>query len=1257
MKTKRNYLDSLNAGRRRRSNTSLDDISDTLSALEDKLAANNPRGASRVASPRQSPGLADRPARNPSANPALPRSGSFAGSQTASYQAGDRASARSEGYASIHRISDELRALRNDLQRELNSGIKKEFESLRDLLASMYAEAGSSRAGSALMPELDRIADAVETLSARGDHGDVRELRAEIEILKGAINDLAREDSVQSLKTRWTDFDRRWDTIENSLHRNSDFDQTQHRAIAALNTRLDSIMDAVATLPESLSVRSLDEKIRILGEAIDHVSDRPSLSSNMLGAVEDRLDEISRAIAATTSAPVAFDTSSIERIEARIASLAKQINEVVEPAPGFVTHLQELSDRIDAIANRAEMPNEAIERVAKQLAVITDHLEASQPPADLNVLLHGVEERILSLSDTLQRSTDDVAARSQQMFGELESRLEDLAARFDAQSSSGAGSAAILSDLETRFDQLAARLDADTARSETTLRSTFDDRFRELENQLSQERATGDGTASASTDAIEARLDALAEKLENQATSHAPYDEVIRNLEAQIANISSFIAGSDGRAPGLDDLSPRLDEIERALSSNHERVMEAARLAAEDAVKSASSREDSGSGAVAALAEDLKELDALARRSEERSTKTFEAIQQTLHKIVDRLETLENTRLSAPGNSPRPDSASKSSKMELDSAPAMETGEEDFLVADAVKGERIAGAPVLEKQSAANSVAPAVMSALKAGPSAGESDTDGKKKMSVLGGLTRAFSGRKEPKKDAPTEDDVTAGADEMSLSGAPEVDEKDELLEPGTGAPDLGAIMKRVREEHDNPAKRMDPDAAKADFIAAARRAAQAAAAEAKGPKGRSEKVGQNGKLAIGSLLSEKRKSLLMAAGVIMIGIAGFQLSKSFFHDKPASVAQKAPSVSQSETAKEEPSSSPADDPLAATDVQPEDTAPNNVRVVDTGKTSEAENPDPMNASVPAAMKPDLEETTTAISPSEEPSDTGNENKLSIDFGPQPLRNAVASADPKAYFEVATRYADGRGVATDLAKAAEWYAHSAEAGYAPAQYRIGNFFEKGLGVKRDIPAAKRWYEQAAEQGNVSAMHNLAVLYAMGADGAADNETAVKWFRKAAELGVKDSQFNLAILDAKGVGTPQDLVDSYKWFAVAARNGDKDAADKRDEVAKALRPEQLDKARAAADLWKPQAVNTEANSFVAPDAWQGAPEETAAIDMQKAVRNIQLILTKNGYDAGPADGVMGARTKQAIKAFQKDNGMTVTGEVDETLVRALLAKN
>ncbi len=165
-----------------------------------------------------------------------------------------------------------------------------------------------------------------------------------------------------------------------------------------------------------------------------------------------------------------------------------------------------------------------------------------------------------------------------------------------------------------------------------------------------------------------------------------------------------------------------------------------------------------------------------------------------------------------------------------------------------------------------------------------------------------------------------------------------------------------------------------------------------------------------------------------------------------------------------------------------------------------------------------------------------------------------------------------------------------------------------------------------------------------------DNDAAARWFVKAAELGVKDSQFNLGILAAKGVGMQQNLEESYKWFALVAKTGDKDAASKRDEIANALRPEQLERARATTELWKPKALDPEANTVEIPDSWQENHDKTASIDMKKAVLNIQAILNKNGYDAGNPDGVMGGKTKTAIAAFQKANDMEPTGEIDEKLV-------
>jgi murein L,D-transpeptidase YcbB/YkuD len=46
-----------------------------------------------------------------------------------------------------------------------------------------------------------------------------------------------------------------------------------------------------------------------------------------------------------------------------------------------------------------------------------------------------------------------------------------------------------------------------------------------------------------------------------------------------------------------------------------------------------------------------------------------------------------------------------------------------------------------------------------------------------------------------------------------------------------------------------------------------------------------------------------------------------------------------------------------------------------------------------------------------------------------------------------------------------------------------------------------------------------------------------------------------------------------------------------------------------------------------------------------SVKQIQLALRNAGYNPGPIDGKMGKQTRQAIKAFQKANGLTPDGKV------------
>ena len=54
------------------------------------------------------------------------------------------------------------------------------------------------------------------------------------------------------------------------------------------------------------------------------------------------------------------------------------------------------------------------------------------------------------------------------------------------------------------------------------------------------------------------------------------------------------------------------------------------------------------------------------------------------------------------------------------------------------------------------------------------------------------------------------------------------------------------------------------------------------------------------------------------------------------------------------------------------------------------------------------------------------------------------------------------------------------------------------------------------------------------------------------------------------------------------------------------------------------------------------------------IRKAQILLSKLGYDPGPIDGILGERTRSAIKEFQRRFRLPVTGEVDRILLLDLI---
>ncbi|RUM26554.1 hemagglutinin [Rhizobium vallis] len=1130
-------------------------------------------------------------------------------------------------------IAQALVNLRQDLKRDISEGVTREMNALRAELREIKANAGDGRFADDMRADMGRLAQSITQLTGRSAGPEAAGLREDFEDLRSLMDGLAREDSLRHMENRWDGFESRLAALDT---------EGLQEELVSLAYRLDDIKRHIGGMGESPAVRALEDKLISIATAMEQfgnlIQPHDRVMSEQFAAMDMRLDEISRAIAASGRAAAANDPALMQRLESRLSALADQIDLMSHDAASRVNPADELALRLEALTSRVEELTKA---------------EATSR----------LDERLEHLSYLLER-TQKAAPQP-----DLSGALSDISRKIDALESG-----AVNDVLAQRLDYLARRID-DMAYQQTAPAATVDDgAFRRLEGRLSD---------------IAARLE--------ESTSAPPTDpHALKNLEDQIANLSALMNAPRESAAIPADLDRRMGAIEDYMATSDEYIIEAARQAAE-AVVDAYSRNGSMQGAVpaadmsalTALAEDLRHLEDISRDSEERTHKTFKALHETLVHIADRLDGMEERG--------RPSAQMPVADVDFD----VDVDPYALMVAEAEAGRPLAAAPTAKAspvirtaEIAAESAVPAQATAMsgtsaiaiEAATRSAETATPVSAKVSLLASLgKRLLPGKKAE----------TKGIERAVIDPAPSIDPTDvvptdaanELLEPGSGTPDVKKILERVRASQSAARGKPAGETDRADYIAAARRAAQAAAMEvdanpkqaAVRPEKKSVNTDKAGKTSDKtgktSAFSRYRRPILLAVGAVLLAIMAFPLARTLTSGErapqpPAEVSaltgameNPSPALPEATPAQQDAgaaeTAAPAAEatPPAAEQVQPDAAPP-----VAGDHLTDAMPLDGEGAATfaPSGSAGATQEPSGFVSNA--PATAASQPQAAITIPetvqPKSLADAARSGDTLALFEIGARYSDGRnGVTVDQKQAASWYQLSADKGFAPAQYRLGSMYEKGNGVERDINKAKGFYEQAANQGNASAMHNLAVLYASGALGQQDYATAASWFTKAANLGITDSQFNLAILCARGNGVPADLEESYKWFAIAAKAGDKDAAQKRDEVANAMKPDQLERARAKADLWKPEPLDHRTNAIDIPDEWAGTGAKTATVDMKKAIRNIQAILNNNGFDAGVPDGEMGAKTVAAIKSFQKTVGQEPDGKVTDATVKALLERN
>ena len=161
-----------------------------------------------------------------------------------------------------------------------------------------------------------------------------------------------------------------------------------------------------------------------------------------------------------------------------------------------------------------------------------------------------------------------------------------------------------------------------------------------------------------------------------------------------------------------------------------------------------------------------------------------------------------------------------------------------------------------------------------------------------------------------------------------------------------------------------------------------------------------------------------------------------------------------------------------------------------------------------------------------------------------------MESKTVQGQYDIAYAYEMGHCLEQDKIKAVEIYTNISNAGYAPAQFRLGELNFSGYFPnfqssqdERIMPnyiQAKNWYLKAAEQGHSEAQLRLGFLFAeKHFEGlTTDLDEAEKWFIKAAENDANKAGFRLGNF-YQHYRKPPQYDKAFEWLKKSAEAGNR----------------------------------------------------------------------------------------------------------------------
>ncbi|MEM9938642.1 MAG: peptidoglycan-binding protein [Pseudomonadota bacterium] len=931
---------------------------------------------------------------------------------------------------------------------------------------------------------------------------------------------------------------------------------------------------------------------------------------------------------------VATKLSKVDDFDARLTAFEGEVSGAVSKMQADVdTELKKIGDS-DARLGTVEA---ALTTQIGKVEGIGAQVEGIQ--GDVSNAITSMEGTLLRIQERLNRAettTDAALMGLEQTFVSLEKRLDVV-----AQQAAPEHMDALRKQVEERFESLSA-----------DLRHGIETSRQELANEIEQ-------AAAGANPELMGRLEASVEDIRIEVS--AGEERSSRALEAVNEQVNRISLGLDTRLRSIEEredtifdrvsenMTALADQLEQHVSESEQRSASAIEQVGSQvatAINRVQARQDEAKQAIEAkveaerevqdarLSKALNNISDRLGRMQSQTVQVMSPVQQAIASLAARLEAVED--FSTPPFANKPDRA----------MPDIPVPSEDVAPIDTTASEPDAAeieAPVMVKDADDEN-----LDFLEGLPDFGEQEPNIAAEADTLS-FDEDWPDEEETGVDEDYSTDIAtideqapetlASDDEDPLASLGEWDDgREETRETDIFASDSEAVPEEVIEldldeveaAEDAGEEELPAVEEATDYLSRARRAAIMAAAEGNAAKrGKSKQRSSKTQPQVENLVYAPKKSpftgkvpVIAAASVLVLSTAGAGVYLSLRGKQPAqtdpiSVATAASIATPSGTAAE-PSLSVSEyaDMNAAADLQSLEDA-----LFEEGSM------------MPAATETTGLEETADIAPP------------ALDLPTIPsrltLQQAASDGNPVAEFQLG----EASLAAGDLRDGSALIRSAADKGLPAAQYRLAKLHEQGTGVPRDLSQARAWTEKAAEGGNVKAMHDLAVFFADGEGGTQSYAAAVEWFRKAAEFGLVDSQYNLGVMYENGLGISPSAAEALYWYEIAMRNGDPSAEQNVAELTGILSPELAASTSQRAAAWTGSSPNRASNGEFARQIWEEGQREQ--------VFAVQTVLNGLGYRAGTPDGIAGAGTRTALRAFQADYGLATDGQISNQVVDKL----